>query len=67
MRSVDVQHIYDLKWFLEDDGNGTTVTTEERGTDSLWFLMLTGAHFLVCCALVESTTGNDCHQQYING
>jgi len=67
MRCVDTYHICDLEWFFEDHWNRTTVTAEKRRTGALWFLVFTGAHFLICCALIESTTGNDCHEQYING
>ena len=67
MRSVDIHHIYDLKWFLKDYGNGTTVTAEKRRTGTLRLLVFTTAHFLIRYTLVESATGNDCHQQYING
>jgi hypothetical protein len=66
MRFVDTYNICDLKWDLKNHRNGTTVTAEKRRANTLRFVMFTGTHFLIRSALVKSTAGNDCHQQYIN-
>lgn len=50
-------HLYCL---FKHYGYGAAMTTEKGGTDPLRLVMP------VAFAIVETTTGDDCHQQYID-